>query len=399
MTQAGQVDHADATTQTYRVRFLASTDSWDHVKKIFRDDLGITKDKKDDSVMSMRDHYIVEIEMFQQELNDEFYDKVRISKCITIISDEYSSENAKKIFDLVTPVELQLRELAVYAYDLAATYKEIMKSKHPIARQLITKNKLVSEDTIDPLLSFLDFGELIDFLGRTGNQINDSNLSGDAVQLLESSGTFESFKTAFIKKFKQLTVWDIISEAVLADKASWSNVEQDLYKLKDIRNSAVHYRVILPSEVDGAKMISKRLLGRFDRKRIPVAKRITELDSVFDSWNTALRGYTSSQKAMEKLVSNVGTDALARIFERQLDSQHSLQTALKTFTKIPDIQTSAIESLLKSFNSVQHLGLSSWMTESPIDEEDISDEAKGPDGRVDEEREDDDQSAGKGKKK
>ena len=32
---------------TYKVRFLISTSSWTQVKKIFSDNLGITKDKKD----------------------------------------------------------------------------------------------------------------------------------------------------------------------------------------------------------------------------------------------------------------------------------------------------------------------------------------------------------------
>ncbi len=229
---------------TYKVRFLISTSSWTQVKKIFSDNLGITKDKKDDSVIPMRDHYVVEVEMRKDELTDEFYDKVKDSNNVTILSDEYSLENAEKIMGVIAPIELQLRELSVYAYDLAARYKEIIRAKHKTAKRLIAENKLVANDTYDPLLAFLDFGELIDFLGKTGNQIDDSNLADDTARLMENSATFDDFKRAFTQKFKKQTVWDIIAGAALKNPVDWHDLEQELLALKDIRNIALHHRVL-----------------------------------------------------------------------------------------------------------------------------------------------------------
>lgn len=348
----------------YKIRFLVSTKSWEQVKKTFKDDLGITKDKKDDSVVPIRDHFVVEIELSDTDLTDDFYEKVIKSKHITILSDEFSQENARRVLETIAPVELKLRELAIYAYDLAATYKEIMNVKHKDAKSLLSNNRLVSEDVADPLVSFLDFGELIAFLDKTGNQVDESNFADDTARLMDSSASFDEFKKKFSAKFKKLTVWEIISDAVLVSKAEWGALKRDLDRLKHIRNIALHHRALPLNLTTEAELIATKLTTQFKTKT-PKKNSVENMDAVFESWNTALKGYSSNQKVLSDLFT-VDTGVLQKIAERQLDSQQTLQKAIEALggvNRFPNIQTSAFESLSKSLNSINKLGLSSWVTD------------------------------------
>lgn len=346
----------------YKIRFLVATKSWEQVKKVFRDDLEITKDKKDDSVVPIRDHFVVEVELSESDLTDNFYQKVVSSKCITILSDEFSQKNARQMLEMIVSVELKLRELAVYAYDLAATYKQIMNTKHKDAKQLLTNNQLVGENVSDPLISFLDFGELIDFLGRTGNQVDESNLADDTARLIESSASFDEFKKKYTQKFKKLTVWEIISDAILETKTEWSTIKHDLEKLKDTRNTALHHRVLTPAKTAEAKVITKRLARQFTTKA-PKKNSFENMDAVFESWNTALKGYNSYQKIFDNLAA-IDTSALQRIIEQRFDSQKILQHTLANAIKFPETSFSAFGSLSKSLDTINKLGLSSWVADN-----------------------------------
>lgn len=348
----------------YRLRFLIARNSWEQVKKVFKDDLGITKDKKDSSVVPIRDHFVVEVELSNTDLTDDFYEKVVNSKHITILSDEFSQENARRVLEAVVPVELKLRELAIYAYDLAATYKQIMNTKHKDAKQLLTNNQLVGENVADPLVSFLDFGELIDFLGKTGNQVDESNLADDTARLIESSASFDEFKKKYSQKFMKLTVWEIISDAVLASKTEWDVVKQDLEKLKNTRNTALHHRTLTPTKTTEAETIASRLIKHFKTKT-PKRDRVENMDAVFESWNTALKGY-NSQKVLSNLFA-IDTSAFQKIAERQLDSQKTLQSIFANAIKSSEVQTSAFESLSRSLNTINKLGLSSWVVDNEND--------------------------------
>ena len=348
---------------TYKFRFLVATDSWEKVKKLFKDDLGITKEKKDDTVIAIRDHYIVEVELQESDLVDEFYEKVEHSKYITILNDRYSAEHANAVLSAVTPVETRLRELAVYAYDLAATYKKIMKLKHEDVKQLVAKNQMVGENLIDPLLSFFDFGELIIFLGKTGNNVDDSNIADDTARLIESSSSFEEFRSKFTKRFKKLSVWEIISEAILAKSLAWPDLQRDLTILKNTRNTALHHRVLSPKKVSEARKISARLIKQFKAK-IPQNQDIKKMDAAFDSWNTALLDHDSYQRALDRTAS-IDTSALQRVLETQSNAQSAAQRALESISNnLPDAKLSALSSLSRSIDAINRLGLSSWIPDT-----------------------------------
>jgi hypothetical protein len=384
----------------YKIRFLVSTKSWEQVKKVFKEDLGITKDKKDDSVVPIRDHFVVEIELSDNDLTDDFYEKVIKSKHITILSDEFSQENARRVLEAIAPIELKLRELAVYAYDLAATYKEIMNTKHKDAKLLLSNNRLVGENVADPLVSFLDFGELITFLDKTGNQVDESNFADDTARLMESSTSFDEFKKKFSAKFKKLTVWDIISDAVLASKAEWGALKKDLNRLRDIRNVALHHRALSLSLTAEAELIATKLLAQFKTKT-PKKNSVENMDAVFESWNTALKSYNSNQKILSNLFT-VDTSALQKVAERQLDSQQTLQKAIEALggiNRFPNIQTSAFESLSRSINSINKLGLSSWVTDDSGNGNSVSSAETSSDDTPEEESEDKNSENKKGDKK
>lgn len=372
------------TPKLYKVCLLISTVSWEQVKKVFRDELGITKDKKDDSVVPIRDHYVVGAELPETELSDDFYAKVAKSKSITILSDESSQERARSALTHIASVELKLRELAVYAYDLAATYREIMNIKHKDAKPLVSKNKLVDENLADPLVAFFDFGEIIDFLDKTGNLVEETNLADDTARLMESCVSFDEFKKKYAQKFKKLTVWEIISDAVLVSNTQWSDVKKDLLVLKDIRNTALHHRVLSPGKFEEARTTSERLMKQFTTK-VPKAKTVQSMDTTFDSWNKALTGYDSYKKAIERMVNLQASNGFQKIISQQLNAEKSFQRAIENMTRMPDLQVSAFDSLRSSIESINQLGLSTWVNEeyskpessTPKDVVDQTDEQKG----------------------
>lgn len=357
----------------YSVRFLVSSTSWKEIKEIFSKDLGIGKDKRDDSVIPMRDHYVVELEMTKNDLTDDFYKKVENSLQVTILSDELSIWRAKNVLDEVTLVELKVRELAVYAYDLAETYRDIinLKYKNEATKRLLNDNKLVTDGTLDPLLSFLDFGELIEFLGKTGNQIDESNLADTTARLLEDSASFAEFKRAFAQKYKKLAVWDIISGAVLARKVEWHVVKYDLNLLKDLRNSAFHHRVVTPAMLEETQEASGRLLSKLKTKKLSSeSSEMAEMGSVFEKWNSALMGYELTYQralanianidisAIQKAASlQLNTSALQRVLEASQLSRYPLLQALADWQQL---SPSYIDNTL---SAIKNLGLSSWISE------------------------------------
>lgn len=372
----------------HKLRFLVATNSWEMVKKVFKDDLNVAKDKKDDSVIPIRDHFVVEIEFTASDLTDDFYKKVFTSKYVTIISDSYSQAGAREVLDATATVELKLRELAVYAYDLAVTYKKIMNTKHKDAKSLISNNHLVGSGVADPVVSFLDFGELIDFLGKTGNLVDDSNLADDTARLMEESQSFDDFKKKYSERFKKLTVWEIISRAVLLTNESWGAIKRDLGTLKDIRNTALHHRVLTPSKVVKATAITEKMLINFKTKP-SVKKSVENLDEVFDSWNNALIGYNSAQRTLSSLFTP-DTGALQRIFDTQVGASKTLQDTLATIGKFPKPQTtSAMEALARSMSTINRMGLSSWSADSEQNDESTDSSEEDTKGDVSEEDEED----------
>lgn len=357
----------------YNVRFLVSSTSWRDIKEIFSKDLGIIKDKKDDSVIPMRDHYIVEIGMTENDLTDTLYKKVDDSAQVTILSDESSIQRAKDVLNIVAPIELKVRELAVYAYDLAETYQDIMnlKYKNDITRRLLKDNKLVTNNTLDPLLSFLDFGELVIFLGKTGNQVDESNLADTTARLLEDSTSFADFKRAFAQKYKKLTVWDIIAKAVLVQEVEWQTIKDDLNLLKDLRNSAFHHRVVTPAMLEEARGVSGRLLSKLETKKLSSeSSEMAKMGSMFEKWNSALMGYESAyQRALANIAKidtsaiqkatdlQLSTGMLQRIFEVSQLSSRPLQQALVDWQQL---SPSYMDNTLRA---IKNLGLSSWISE------------------------------------
>lgn len=316
----------------YRVRFLVKASSWEVVKSLFKKELGIIKDKRDESVTSIRDHFVVEVMLSSEELTDDFYQKVQKCDAFTITSDELSLERGQDINRMIAPVELQLRELAVYAHDLAVTYyNELKNVKSVEAKRLARSSQMLSEGVLDPLLSFLDFGELITFLGKTGNEVDESNLADDTARLIENSNNFDEFKEAFAHKFKKLTIWEMIAELTISSPYSWSELKIDLSALKDMRNSASHFRVIKPKDVKAVQRICKKLEEKLQRKKRPTVQQIKTLDEIFESWNANIQT-GALQTALER-IANLNTSAMTQAMNKQLSAQYSIGSALEKMTQ------------------------------------------------------------------
>lgn len=325
---------SDANSVMYKVRFLVKAASWDQVKTIFKENLGIEKDKKDDSVTTIRDHFVVEIELHESDLVDKLYENVQKCESLTILSDEFSYKNAQQVTYLIAPIELQLRELAVYAHDLVATYYgELKDVKSAEAKKLARSSKMLSEEVLDPLPSFLDLGELISFLGKTGNQVDESNLADDTARLIQQSATFDDFKKAFSERFKKQAIWDIIAEITLESPCEWWQIKLDLDALKEPRNAAAHFRTVKPSDLKSATAITDRLNRRLRRKKKPTVREINNLNLIFEKWNSALQ-FDAYQATLER-IANINAVAFKKIID----------------------QTSGLEALTRSLGQLRVPGL------------------------------------------
>lgn len=267
--------------KTITLKFLVSATSWDEVKDLFRSDLNMTKDKKDDGVSAIKGHFIVLVDFKASELTDEFYDKVSKSEKITILRDPSSDERSLEILNTIRPIELKLRELATYAHGHAEKYYDAIKMKHVFINEITDKKKIIDSDIIDPVVSFFDFGELISFLGKTGNIVDTKDISDKIVYMAEQSKDFDVFKRTLIEKFKKLTIWDIISEKILDKETPWDEISPNLDILKDKRNTAAHFRIATPSDLEDVIRISKSILPILEVKPDPDTDRLqSKLDSV-----------------------------------------------------------------------------------------------------------------------
>lgn len=321
----------NSNDKQYKVRFLVKADSWDSVKDLFKSELGIVKDKRDESVTNVKGHFIVEVDLTETDLTNEFYQKVQKCIVITITSDELSLARSQLINEMIAPIELQLRELAFYAHDIATTYYSGLKdAKNVEAKKLARSSQMLSGRVLDPLLSFLDFGELITFLGKTGNETDETNLADDIARLMESSDSFSDFKDAFARKFKKLTIWEMIAELTLQTPGSWEDLREDLNTLKDKRNTAAHFRVIKPEDVAETQDICEKLSVKLKHRRKPTVQQIKTIDEMFEIWNANIK-----RGALEQALKNaasIDTNGLAQAIARLPDTQQSLGAALRSVT-------------------------------------------------------------------
>lgn len=336
----------------HKVRFLVKADSWETVKTLFREELGIIKDKRDESVTSIRDHFVVEVRLSSKELNDDFYQAVQRCDAFTITFDELSLKRGQDINEMIAPVELQLRELAIYAHDLAATYYNELKNVKSIeAKRLARSSQMLSGGVLDPLPSFLDFGELIAFLGKTGNEIDESNLADDTARLIETSADFDEFKKVFAQKFKKLTIWEMIAGVTIRSPYSWSELEADLNTLKDIRNAAAHFRIVKPKDVNAVQIICKKLEEKLQHKKKPTVQQIKSLDEMFESWNASIQT-GALQTALER-IANLNTSAMAQSMNKQLEAQYSISTALEKISQAQQRPPTSLQSVLSQLSGIK----------------------------------------------
>ncbi|HEU5004736.1 MAG TPA: hypothetical protein VFT49_01475 [Candidatus Saccharimonadales bacterium] len=323
--------------RVFKLTFLVVAKDWDEVITVFKKELGITKVKEDIGDYKMAGHYIVGLDLSDRDLSDGFYGKIHASSTITLLSDKASDERAQKILDLARPIELKLRELIIYAHELVDAYFDIIQPKSPVAKRFMGSKQLVGKEVLDSAVSFLDLGEIIKVLGSDGNEVDTTRPTDDIVKLLEATSNFEQFKEKLIKKFKRLTVWDVIAKTVLQQPISWLSIKDDLNELKNIRNVAAHFRIATPDNLKRATELSGSLLPQLSRKPDPDRKAIEEMAQTFSVW--------AKEYELFKEVNKAALDAIkvnnSFLTQATKDISNSFRSA------IPDINSS-----ISNFNTV-----------------------------------------------
>ena len=137
---------------------------------------------------------------------------------IGILSDSSSRERAEEVFSAVYEVEIQLRKLLLYLPDLVETYCDILLQHGKYldkCKSKDTENNLIFKKNLDTLVSYLTLGEIIEILGYDFSWSSHQPTASDLNELLNSSSSFDDFKTKFNEKGKVTLVWDVITKEVL----------------------------------------------------------------------------------------------------------------------------------------------------------------------------------------
>ena len=356
----------------HEISFLVAADKWDTVVRIFKEDLGVTKEKQDASDRKMADHYVVKVNFKPEELVDDFYEKVYASPTITIISDAASTERAKRILELTAPIEIKLRGLIIYAHELVDTYFEIVRPKNIVAKTAIQARKLVDKNMHDAAVAFLDIGEMITILDSAGNKVDTESLSDDVVSLLDQAQDFESFKKEFTSRFKRLTVWDVIANAVLQRPITWHVVKKQLEIVRNARNQAAHSRVITPTQLAEIEKEASDLLPKLSKKQSPAKYDIDKMAKTFEEWSRMMQTTFVANKAFLDAIGNINNNLNGTLnsFKIVNDLGKNLASNL-AIGKLPNINSTTYGSLL-------HDGLytdinNHWVIKNGVDTKNDSD--------------------------
>jgi len=350
----------------YKIRLLVSADISKNASAVVKRDLDIGEVKFDLTDASIDGYFILEVELESKSLTDDFYDKISQSEHLSILSDESSLARSKVILDYIAPVELQLRELAVFPYNNAPLYADNLVYKAGESRKFKGKG-LTVEDELNSLLGYFDFGDMLTFLGSDAKKIDGSDLPNEIAIMMNDSSSFDDFKAKYSDKFLKLKIWDYIAKAALKTYCGWDSIESDLLQLKDIRNAALHFRVIKPSDIKKVETITKSLEKVFVRKSKPTVKSIKTLSEAMNSYTATIA------RQQKELLDKLQSENTAR----QINTLNSLLESIRPISSADIIKSAG------TFNSLQDAyralyGISVHTHENDVDNE--KDKAKRDSG-------------------
>lgn len=262
------------SSDTYTLEFLVKADSWAEVVDIFDKQLKVTKNKKDTSTRDMKGLFLVSVSMTVEQLNKDFYDAVRNSDDIAIVSDPSTDTFREIIMYEAKRVEGELRKLLFHVSDLVEQYYEYFSKMKSEAKHLANNSTIVSSGYLDPMTSFLSFEEIMIILEQDLSSWDGKTLTAnDIAILLENTPDIDTLETKLKEKMNKIPVWNYISEYLLENKVVWEDIRPELNKLKNLRNKAAHFNVLLNKDVVESRKLAKSILTKISKK-----KNVTKTD-------------------------------------------------------------------------------------------------------------------------
>lgn len=119
-----------------KLELLVVADEWaDAVSRLAEVDV---HQKTKTHLREVKGLYILEISKQRTDLTEEFYEKIRDHKSISIISDSASIKRSESVLKEVYKVETELRKLLLHIYDLVEAYFNIF-DKTSYAKKIRTE--------------------------------------------------------------------------------------------------------------------------------------------------------------------------------------------------------------------------------------------------------------------
>lgn len=225
------------------------------------DDIGLSND----DIKDIGSMFIAKI-TFNEELTDDIYEKINDSNTVSIVRDSSSQKRGEKVSKNLYLVESHLRRLLLFIPDIAKTYLDIIAQNaiHYKGEAQISKKK-----SMDTLTSQLTLGQIIDVFGyNTSADSNEALTRNKLINLLGDVTDLKELKEKIENEITPVSIWDVISEHVLKKPIELTQISSKLFKLKAIRDTAAHYRIITPKDVKDALFLSKSLISELEIKHL-----------------------------------------------------------------------------------------------------------------------------------
>ena len=278
----------------YLFEFLVKAKNWDGVVKLFADELDI-HEKRNSGDRQVGGLFFVTVQLSEEKLTNDFYGSIKKSKCVSIVSDELSRQNGKKVLDEVCRVETGLRRHLLHIPDLAENYFSLFTiSSNKVVKDRASSKEVIASSDLNPITSHITLDEILKIFEDDFSWLKHPPIAAELITLIEASADITDLKEKIRAKKKSLTVWSIISQYILEKPTPWSEVKKQLHTLKELRNVAAHFRVIRSEDVENTKSLASEIMGKISKQKVRTATEELALAEFLKGVNDALTKITST---------------------------------------------------------------------------------------------------------
>lgn len=350
-------------SEKYYIEFVVKASSWEEVVRIFADELGIEKEKRNTSDRDISGLFVVRISLDKDQLTQEFYEKMRNSSKLAIVDDSYSETFRETVLKEVAAVEVHLRKLLLLVNDVINDYYDYFSKT--LAKDIAKKSEVVTSGDINAITSYLTLEEILAILGSDISTWNNKALTAnDLLQLLEHAD-IQTIKKDLKKKIKTGIVWDSISKHILDGNTSWGDIKEDLYRLKEIRNKAAHFRVLTIADVKTAKSLSRSILTKTKKKQTISLVDLSRLRAeTFKQFHDALYGAQGILAGLNKM--SVDTAAFSKSFQSSIAASQALINATRPSITAAQVMAEAFKPSITASRVISELLAPYLYSNNPI---------------------------------